>query len=57
MGRSDRRKDARRILTEDWASIALLSAQIGQRQSRIQIADNHRLGKPWVGSYQRLSAR
>jgi hypothetical protein len=45
------------ILKEDWASIAMLSAQIGQRLSKIQIADNHRLGKPWMGAYERLNAR
>ena len=45
------------ILTEDWASIAALAAQIGQRLSKIQVANNHRLGKPWVGSYERLNVR
>ncbi len=42
---------------EDWASIAMLSAQIGQRLGKIQIADNHRLGKPWQGAYERLKAQ
>ena len=44
------------IEKEDWASIAALSAQVGQRLGKIQIAENHRLGKPWVGAYQRLNA-
>ena len=44
------------IQKEDWAAIAALSAQVGQRLGKIQIAENHRLGKPWVGAYQRLNA-
>ncbi len=41
---------------EDWASIAMLSAQIGQRLGKIQIAENHRLGRPWQDAYQRMKA-
>ena len=44
------------ILKEDWASIAMLSVQVGQKLGKIQIAENHRLGKPWVGAYERLNA-
>jgi hypothetical protein len=44
------------ILEEDWASIAMLSVQVGQKLGKIQIAENHRLGKPWVGAYERLNA-
>src|SRR5512138_328408 len=36
------------LATEDWASIAMLSAQTGQRLGKIQIAENHRLGRPWA---------
>ena len=42
------------LATEDWASVAMLSAQIGQRLGKIQIADNHRLGRPWDGAYKRM---
>jgi hypothetical protein len=44
------------LAAEDWASIAMLSAQIGQRLNKIQIADNNRLGKPWAGAYERMMA-
>jgi hypothetical protein len=45
------------VLAEDWATIASLSAQIAQKFNKIQVSDNHRLGKPWVGSYDQLGAK
>src|SRR5512146_123854 len=42
------------LAAEEWGSIAMLSAQIGQRLGKVQIADNHRLGKPWLGAYERM---
>lgn len=45
-------KDA--LLKDDWGTIALLMPQIAAKFNKIQIAENHRLGKPWVGSYKRL---
>lgn len=34
------------VLSDDWATIATLMPQIAQRFSKIQVSDNHRLGKP-----------
>ena len=45
------------IARDDWATIAMLSAQIGQKMGKIQISENHRLGKPWAGAYARLNAK
>ena len=42
------------IAADDWASLAMLSAQVGQKLSKVQVADNHRLGKPWAGAYERM---
>ena len=42
------------VLTDDWGTVAMLSAQIAQKFNKIVVSDNHRLGKPWVGAYQRL---
>ena len=42
------------IFTNDWGSVAMLSAQIAQKFGKIVIAQNHRLGKPWVGAFKRL---
>jgi hypothetical protein len=45
------------VLSEDWPTVALLSAQIAQRLSKLQISENHRLGKPWTGAYERLKGQ
>ena len=42
------------LLSDDWGTIAMLMPQIAQKLGRIQIAENHRLGKPWVGFYKRM---
>jgi hypothetical protein len=42
------------MLSEDWGTVAMLSAQIAQKFGKIEIAQNHRLGKPWVGAYKQL---
>ena len=42
------------IIKDDWATVALLSAQIGQKLGKIQISEHHRLGTPWVGAYKKL---
>jgi len=42
------------VLTDDWGTVAMFSAQIAQKFNKIVVSDNHRLGKPWVGAYQRL---
>lgn len=42
------------IFTNDWGSVAMISAQVAQKFGKIVIAQNHRLGKPWVGAFKRL---
>ena len=44
------------VLSDDWAAVAVLSAQIAQKLAKIQVSDNHRLGKPWIGSFKQLTA-
>ena len=39
---------------DDWGTIASLMPQIAQKLNKIQIAENHRLGRPWVGTYKRM---
>ena len=43
------------LLAEDWMTIAMLMPQIAQKFNKIVVSENHRLGKPWVGSYERLN--
>jgi hypothetical protein len=45
------------LLADDWATIAMLMPQIAQKFSKIEIAKNHRLGKPWAGAYGRLKGK
>jgi hypothetical protein len=49
----DKMKSA--LLSEDWGTIAMLMPQIAQKFNKIMVSENHRLGKPWVGSYGRLN--
>ena len=51
---ADKMKTA--VLTEDWGTVAMLSAQIAQKFNKIVVSDNHRLGKPWLGAFQKMQA-
>ena len=42
------------VVADDWGTVALLSAQIAQKFGKIEIAQNHRMGKPWVGAFKQL---
>lgn len=42
------------LLSSDWGNIAMLMAQTAQKLGKIQVAERHRLGKPWVGAFQQL---
>lgn len=44
------------VLSDDWTTVAMLSAQIAQKFNKIVVSDNHRLGRPWVGAFQKLIA-
>jgi hypothetical protein len=44
------------ILSDDWGTIAMLSMQTAQKLGKIQVSDNHRLGRPWTGAFRQLSA-
>jgi hypothetical protein len=42
------------LAEDDWAAIAMLMPQIAEKFNKIKVSDNHRMGKPWVGSYERM---
>jgi len=44
------------LLSEDWTAVAMLSAQIAQKFTKIKVSENHRLGKPWVGAFEQLKS-
>lgn len=52
---ADKMKSA--VLTEDWGTVAMLSAQIAQKFNKIVVSENHRLGKPWVGALAQLNGQ
>ena len=43
------------VLADDWVTIATLMPQIASRFNKVEVSDNHRLGKPWVGAYTLLA--
>ena len=44
------------IFTNDWGTVATAIPQIAQKLSKIEVSDNHRLGKPWVGAFEQLTS-
>jgi hypothetical protein len=42
------------VLENDWISVATNSGQIAQKLHKIKVSDKHRMGRPWIGSYQLL---
>ena len=43
------------ILSDDWPTVAMQSAQVAQKFNKIVVSENHRLGKPWIGAFQQLA--
>jgi hypothetical protein len=43
------------VIEDDWASIAMLSAQIAQKLHKVKVSEKHRMGKPWVGAWDKLN--
>lgn len=42
------------LLADDWGTIALLMTQAAQKLAKVNIAERHRLGRPWMGAYEHL---
>jgi hypothetical protein len=48
-------QDLKKALTnDDWGSVAQITAQVTQKMSKVNVSPRNRLGKPWVGSWERL---
>jgi hypothetical protein len=43
------------VLNDDWGNVAMLSAQIAQKLHKVKVSENHRMGRPWVGAWEKLS--
>lgn len=42
------------VLEDDWASVAMLSAQIAQKLYKVKVSEKHRMGTPWVGAWEQI---
>jgi hypothetical protein len=45
------------VFENDWANIARLAAQTGQKLNKITVPPGHRLGRPWEGAWAELKKR
>jgi hypothetical protein len=43
------------VLADEWGAVAMLLPQIAGKLGKIQVSDNHRLGRPWEGAYKKLN--
>jgi hypothetical protein len=50
---ADKMKTA--VLTDDWATIAPLIPQIASKLNKVEVSNNHRLGRPWENAYTLLA--
>lgn len=44
------------IFTDDWGTIAMTIPFIAQKFNKIEVSENHRLGKPWAGAFKQLTS-
>ena len=43
------------VMQDDWATVAMVAAQVGGKLNNIDVPIRHRLGEPWVGAWQHLN--
>jgi hypothetical protein len=48
---------AKAVRGDDWATIALQAAQVGQKLIKVKVTVRNRLGTPWVGAYELLRTK
>ena len=44
------------LLNDDWQTVALTAGQVAEKLHTVEVPQRHRLGAPWVGAWERLSA-
>jgi len=42
------------VLSEDWAAMARLAAELLPHVSKVKLPQRHRLGRPWGGAWEHL---
>jgi len=45
------------IQSRDWSSVASLLLKVAERFKDTRIATNPRVGKPWIGAFERMTPR
>ena len=50
-------KMKRALFSEDWAGIAMVTAQVAQKLKKVNVPLRHRLGKPWMGAWTELQKK
>ena len=43
------------LLMDDWATVALVTAQVGGKLQDVDVPVRHHLGEPWEGAWQQLA--
>lgn len=49
---ADKMKTA--VLSDDWATVAVTLTQVAQKLAKVEVPAGHRLGKPWIGAWEKL---
>ena len=44
------------VMADDWATVAVTSAQVAQRLMKVDVPIRHQLGTPWEGAWQKISS-
>jgi hypothetical protein len=44
------------VLAENWAGVAGTTAKISEKLNQEKISERHRMGEPWIGSWERLQS-
>src|SRR3990170_1791825 len=42
------------VLADNWPGVAVTAAQVGEKLSQVRLPERHKLGTPWVGSWEKL---
>ena len=45
------------VLSEDWAAVARMMGQVGEKLGGVKVPERHRMGTPWRGAYQLLLSK
>ncbi len=44
------------VIDEDWPRITEIAVKVGEQVSGVKVSERHRMGTPWVGAWEQLSA-